>query len=410
MGSVPFAFSVHHFINSVGSDAGFASIIGLAVLVLLYFAHARETASLREQIYEWAQRVQQLEARVAQLSRQQPSGPTAAPPLQARTVSGDTRTVPAAAAAAAHPAGGLSHPAAPGSLPQPSPALAGAPAGVAAPALTAATKLIPTADVAAERAGRTPMPTGRLPMPPGELPPDATAVVAPSPQPATVAGGANGSSYDNGPGQPPGAGRPIAPAPPRIQLRQQGTPPPGRRGTVPPRNQPPRPQRGGGRRRPLAIVLVALLAVAIVAGVIVLTSGGGKAKQASTNTGATNASAPRHRTSKSTPPVKPASVTVAVLNGTPTTGLAGRVSQKLTTAGYKRGTVATAADQTRTSTQIAFMPGHRREALAVAKSLNLGPASVQPVDQGTQSVACPPPASCTAEVVATVGTDLANTQ
>ena len=80
MGSVPFAFSVHHFINSVGSDAGFASIIGLAVLVLLYFAHARETASLREQIYEWAQRVQQLEARVAQLSRQQPSGPTAAPP------------------------------------------------------------------------------------------------------------------------------------------------------------------------------------------------------------------------------------------------------------------------------------------------------------------------------------------
>ncbi len=40
--------SVHHFINSVGADAGFAAIIGLAILVLLYFAQARETAKLRE--------------------------------------------------------------------------------------------------------------------------------------------------------------------------------------------------------------------------------------------------------------------------------------------------------------------------------------------------------------------------
>ena len=138
-------------------------------------------------------------------------------------------------------------------------------------------------------------------------------------------------------------------------------------------------------------------------------SGGGKAKQAGTNTGASNPSAPRHRTNKSTTPVNPASVTVAVLNGTATSGLAGRVSQKLTADGYKPGKVATAADQTRTSTQVAFMPGHRREALAVAKSLNLGPASVQPVDQSTQAVACPPPAGCTAGVVVTLGTDLANT-
>jgi hypothetical protein len=49
MGSVPFAFSIHQFVSSVGSDAGFASIVGLAILVLLYFAQARETAGLREQ-------------------------------------------------------------------------------------------------------------------------------------------------------------------------------------------------------------------------------------------------------------------------------------------------------------------------------------------------------------------------
>ena len=38
MPAIPFAFSVHHFITSVGADAGFAAIIGLAILVLLYFA------------------------------------------------------------------------------------------------------------------------------------------------------------------------------------------------------------------------------------------------------------------------------------------------------------------------------------------------------------------------------------
>src|SRR5690349_7396008 len=91
MGSIPFAFSVHHFINSVGADAGFAAIIGLAILILLYFAHARETASLREQVYEWAQRVQQLEARITQLSRQQASLSTPAAPVE------QTHAVPTAA-------------------------------------------------------------------------------------------------------------------------------------------------------------------------------------------------------------------------------------------------------------------------------------------------------------------------
>ncbi len=60
MASIPFALSVHNFINSVGADAGFASIIGLAILVLLYFAQARETSSLREQRYEAASGSQQL--------------------------------------------------------------------------------------------------------------------------------------------------------------------------------------------------------------------------------------------------------------------------------------------------------------------------------------------------------------
>jgi hypothetical protein len=413
MGSVPFAFSVHHFINSVGADAGFAAIIGLAILILLYFAQARETASLREQIYEWAQRVQQLEARVTQLSRQQASVSTASEPVPSQTIAGDTRAVPAAAGAAAAATAATAAPA------KHAPALAGAPAGVAAPALTAATKLIPTyADVAPKPAAAS---GGPGPVSAGQLPPDATAVVAPPPPPATVAGGANGSSQEHDPtpppsfpqGQPRGAAGAMPP-PPRVQLRQP-TPPPGRKGATPPRNQPPRPQRTRGRRG-LLLILAALVAVAIVAVVFVLTSGGGAShKQANAGATASNVSSARHRTATGAAPgaapVTPSAVTVAVLNGTVTQGLAGRISQKLITEGYKKGRVTTAADQTRTATEVAYMPGQRRDALLVAKSLNLGPASVQPVDQSTQALACPPAlGACTATVVVTLGTDLSNIQ
>ncbi len=48
MGAIPYALSVTHFVNSVGAKAGFAAIIGLALLVLLFFAQMRETASLRD--------------------------------------------------------------------------------------------------------------------------------------------------------------------------------------------------------------------------------------------------------------------------------------------------------------------------------------------------------------------------
>jgi hypothetical protein len=102
-------------------------------------------------------------------------------------------------------------------------------------------------------------------------------------------------------------------------------------------------------------------------------------------------------------------VTVAVLNGTATNQLAHRVAAKLTTMGYKEGSVATASNQTQTATVVAYLPGakNRTDAEHVAKSLNLRPASIRPIDQSTQQVACPPPSACTANVVVTVGADLA---
>ena len=415
MGPIPFAFSVHHFINSVGSDAGFASIIGLAILVLLYFAQARETSSLREQAYELGQRIAQLEARIVQLTRQQQAPPpplaaAAATPPAARPVAGALAGAGAGAFAASRTQ------AAPGRAGMPAPALvgapAGAPAGVAAPALTAATKLIPTAVPAG-----APPPTadaqpvlGAAGAPADAL--DLTTIEASAP--ATVAGGANGHSAAPEPvAAVSPSGRADGSPPPRIQIRPGGAAAAaGRRSAPPLRSQPgPSPSR---MRRVIVGLLVLLAVGVVVGGLLILTSGGSSNKKLATNsTPTSNApAAPRHKRKAQTKPAafNPASVTVAVLNGTATNQLAHRVALKLDAAGYKQGPVTTAADQTHTATVVAYMPGHQRDATKVAASLNRGPASVQPIDASTQAVVCPTGTPCTATVVVTVGSDLANIQ
>lgn len=408
MGPVPYAFSVHHFINSVGADAGFAAIIGLAILVLLYFAQARETSSLREQSYESAQRVQQLEARVAQLARQQPAParpPAVVPPPPA------TRPPAASAAAGTAAAGAASHGVAfPGGAASPEPdltfaAVPGAPAGVGAPALTAATKLIPEASAAAgvgtggESAGTGGAGTGvtggvGTAERPGAQQPA-------TPGPATAAGGANGTS------QPVAVPARVEPMPPPIQIRPTGSGTGARRAAIGGgTSRAGSPSRG---RRVLTGLLVVVLAAAVVGGLLLLTSGGTSTNNNTNTSSASNSNAPTPHRHRSAFAVSPSTVTVSVLNGTATNGLAGRISQKLNGSGFKPGAVRTAIDQTRTATTVSYLAGHRQDALAVATALKLGPASVAPVDANTQAVACPPPATCTSDVVVTVGADLANT-
>ncbi len=380
MGSTPLAFSVHHFINSVGADAGFASIIGLAILILLYFAQARETASLRNHAYEAAQRIQELEARLAQLGRAS-APPPAAPPISA-----------ARATAAVPPAGATPAPAVMAAGPSRVATVGApvAPAGVAAPALTAATKLIPT-----------PAPAALAP----DQPPDATVIATPgtATPPATIAGGGNGATQAPPPVVPPGpAAAPVATQapPPRMQIRPGATAAPGRRA--------PAPRPRGRRELTGTRIAMGLLGVLLVGGVValllVLTGNNSTSANSASNT--TNASARKHAARR--PAVIPARVNVAVLNGTATAGLANRVALNLSSAGYKRGTVTNATDQTRTSTTVAYLPGFRRDAVAVAGSLKLPASSVAPIDQPTESVACPPPAACAANVVVTVGSNLGN--
>jgi len=435
MGPVAFALSVHHFISSVGSDAGFAAIIGLAILVLLYFAQARETASLREQAYQSAQRVQQLEARLAQLLRSQAeSGPPSAQPAPAAPVFPRQMSPPAATAAAAKPAVAGAH----GAVTAPPPA---APAGVGAPALTAATRLIPLPLAAsAEAPALAPQPDGaplRAPQPAGPAVaaprPGAPAVptrpsttgplapAAPVPAAATVAAqrsatpalgaspagtaanGAGGLAPENGTGHGPAvqAGAP----PPRVQLRPQGSGSAGRFQAPAPRGQ----VAGAPRRRGMVRVLAGLLALVAVGGAVALllavTSGGGKREPAASSTSNSNATVAQRR-SHAVVAFEPASVTVAVLNGTPTAGLAASFSQRLGRDGYKLGRTTNAADQTQTSTIVAYVQGHKAAALHVASSLGLAGSSVQPIDQNAEAIACPPPTACVADVVVTLGSDL----
>ena len=145
------ALSVSHFINSVGAKAGFAAIIGLALLVLLFFAQMRETARLREDAQDAADHVAQLEQRLATLARgvaasgqNQPAQTQSAPAPSAATVA--PRPASAAAAAAAP------------SRRVPCPAVAQAPvapAGLGAPALASATRMIPAFDDGPLSARRT---------------------------------------------------------------------------------------------------------------------------------------------------------------------------------------------------------------------------------------------------------------
>ncbi len=406
MVTIPFALSVHHFISSVGADAGFAAFIAVALLVLLYFSQARETATLRRRADEAGQRVQELETELAALADH-----VAALPAEISVRAAGPRATPAyaggvAAAPAGVSAGGLNLPPA-------------APAGVGAPALAAATRLIP--DPTRPIAEPQPTPVGLVNGPVE----DATQVDG---SPVTV-GGSNGSSH-----RPVAA--PAATMPRPVQARaggpsRAGGPPRGAQGRYPggqgrPRAsqgrpaEPPRtmmavrpgqPRSGVGRA---FVILAALLGVgAVVAGVLVIKNINNSSSK-STSGSAASAAAARttaaNRRTGQVAAVNPATVTVAVLNGTNTNGLAGKVSGRLDSAGYQKGYVGNfTPNQTQSSTLVQYMPGDKRDASAVASSLKLPPKSVEPLDSATQQIACPPSQGpCKSAVVVTVGSDLSS--
>jgi hypothetical protein len=154
----------------------------------------------------------------------------------------------------------------------------------------------------------------------------------------------------------------------------------------------------------VGVAVLALLAVA--AGVVVLTNGGGSSSASKSSAAALTRARARHATNVTA--VRPSTVTVSVLNGTDRVGLAGDISKRLTTDGYRKGAVTNFSDQTQTTSVVAYMtPADRPDALAVAASLKLSRGVVQLIDQNTKAIACPPSQACTSAVVVTIGHDLA---
>jgi hypothetical protein len=93
-------------------------------------------------------------------------------------------------------------------------------------------------------------------------------------------------------------------------------------------------------------------------------------------------------------------VTVAVLNGTTVPGLARGVANRIQSKGFKIGNVTNATDQSRSATIVEYEPGHRAEALAVARLIGVGADAIEPMSAGTRVIA-----GQDTPVVVTVGAD-----
>ena len=453
MAALPYALSVHHFISQVGDYVGFAAIVAVAIMVLLLFAHARETAELRRRADFAEDEVALLHEQVEWLRDAQQSGgvpggvmpaggavgvggATAAavpPPASAvgarggRSVAGGAGAAAGAAALAtgAGTAAATSAGAAGGVAPVPAPASAGrgravvfgAPVGVGAPALSSATKLIPPTDeelraVAAANAAAEPLARadpGTIAAESGGTAGRGGAVAAPpAPPPSTAAAGGNGKpprrpGIAADPGAPGGGGRPAYPAAVTSPRRNYGS------GT----------ERSGRRRVNRGLIAAVTLLVAAIAVVAVLVLDGGSSNKNKSRTAANQTSATAKRKTKSATKgkakgaivqINPQTVTVAVLNGTTTANLAAAVSDKLSNKGFQQGATGNAANQTMATTTVGYLPGApgaKNDALAVAVALGLKATAVKPVSTASQSVACSgTPTNCPDQVIVTVGADL----
>jgi hypothetical protein len=411
---LPYALSVHGFINKIGNDAGFAAIIAVAILIIMVFVQARETSLVRDRAEDAEDRLAQLEQYAAQVGRQATAAQQAA---QAATAQA-TQAAGAQTARAGQAPPGLLRPAAAPSIA--SRAVASrpvavalapfAPFGVGAPALSSATRLIPRSDVpvasapvlatapAPEVAATTvaPPPASATPTP---TPPPASATPTPTPAPIPI------PVPVPPPALAPSTAAAGSPAPPPIPVAPSGRAP--RRDYGRSAEAEPRVGRGS-----LAIAAV-LVVVIIVAAVLVIThhssssNATDSAHVASTTKGAKTKNSTSSTKGGKVVNVNPTHVRVAVLNGTTTNNLAADVSTKLNKVGFQQGETANFANPNQTSTTVGYLPGDRAQAIAVAKALGISASSVAQVSTTARQIVCPSgAAACADQIVVTVGADL----
>jgi hypothetical protein len=138
--------------------------------------------------------------------------------------------------------------------------------------------------------------------------------------------------------------------------------------------------------RYLALIVVGLLVV-----------GGGAAYGVSELLSEEEASTPATRagggseggaeTPRAAAPVNPSTVTVSVLNGTSVGGLAAQIGDKVEVKGFQLGNVTNAAERAEEQAESValYVPGARREAVAVARALGIG--QTEEADQQSRSLA-----------------------
>ena len=185
--------------------------------------------------------------------------------------------------------------------------------------------------------------------------------------------------------------------------------------TLPPFDDEPA-GRGWFSGRVLPLLIGAVAIAVIVAGLIVITNAGNSTTGNVNHNNASQTGQSLHKKRATPTPFSAAHVTVAVLNGTAQSGLAGDVGKKLAADGYKKGNVTNAASQTEALTFVYYKAGpaaNRTAARHVAAALSL-PASRVHEAGNTVLQSCKITATgaslvaCNANVIVTVGQDRMN--
>jgi hypothetical protein len=400
------ALSLSGSVSQLSVIVAAAALLGVMVLTLLFFAHAREVKRLREWGAEAADRLAELtreqsaiamranqmverQAQAARAAAVRPrAGVAVASPPLARAAAAMAKTAalvrasPGTAVPGLALAGELASATAISDTPALAPSTPAAEPQIARePAIAAAVGL-----GAAARTVSAPAPTSPPP-----------AVV---PAPAATATGAVPALERIGEEGPAGlapamsAGQPRLPPPPGPVASPQaglgGSPPTnGARAPLPPK--PPAARRAGEgegaaptiyRRerstvRILAAVLGALVVIALLAFLItsVLSKG---SSPTSSNTPPSTASS--HTAKHGSSGIDARSLRVVVLNATQTNGLAAKVAGTLKGHGYSQAAALFGTPSgSYPTTTVQYAPGHAAEAKAVGKALAVSSSDVQPL-------------------------------
>jgi hypothetical protein len=352
-------------IEQIGSYAGLAAIVGLAVLSALYFSQARDVRRLREVHEGRAPSMATPQLRAAQRAAASPAAPApgeaAAPAGKAAEPqpTGVTRVAPPAPAVPVASASGTqsAEAAKPGAKPSTDSEAAETPAAGEESAETPAPERAPAAAAAGTGAQA------------------ATSAGAP-PRPAGPAPGGNAQG-----------GRPI----PTLARPRRPAAPPGaaaiRLGEASASRRAPWFGRLDPRYTVLIVGAALVLGIAGVVGIYAL----GDGDEASTDRAVDG-------TGRASAPLDPSTITVAVLNGTSVAGAADQVANVVESAGYQRGTVDNAAESSAESA-VLFAEGAKPAARQVGRELDI--SQVELIDSDTESLVG------SADVAVVVGADRA---